>query len=144
VWLVHLVRHLAGRFPIRGWGGVLSWSLIPVLGVAVTVLYHTRAPLVARVLLSEEALLALVEEAESAPQRIDGVPELDWPRRAGTILVEGAFVQERCVFLLTDRAPVGRSYDLVFVRDGGRPEGEYRFGETRFDHVVGRWWTFAG
>jgi hypothetical protein len=59
------------------------------------------------------------------------------------MIIEGAYAQDRCVFLRTDYGPLFCSYGLAYVKDGGEPEGRYRGLRTDFDHLVGRWWTFG-
>ncbi len=34
-------------------------------------------------------------------------------------------------------------YGLVYVKDGGQPEGNYMNYLTTYSHLVGDWWTFV-
>ena len=120
-----LIRRTAGP---AGSGRVLAWGLCPAVGLLLTVMFVSRIPLVLRVAVSEGALLDLVEKEE--------------PGRAGAMFVQTVVVQGRCVFLLTNHAPIFKMYGLVYVEDAGRPEGEYLRYATTYEHLVGRWWTF--
>lgn len=142
-WCVLVVRRLVRRSNNErlNWRTALMWGVCPATGVLLTALYLSEVPLALRVEVSERALLDLVERVDSAP-KVDGTPQLRWPVRAGAIFVRGADVQQRCVFLLTNEAPIFRMYGLVYVRDGGTPEGDFWNYLTTYRHLVGRWWTF--
>lgn len=147
VWCIFLaMRYVAwskARAPRRTWRGVLLWGVCPATGLLLTVLYVTQVPLVLRVKLSETAMLELVEGAETAARAEEGSPQVAWPVRAGAMWVQYADVQERCVFLLTNHGFIFHMYGLVYVKGGGRPEGNYMGFRTGYRHLVGDWWTFV-
>jgi hypothetical protein len=134
-WCALLVQWLVKRRPFRGWRGKLRWAFCPAVGLLLVVLSATRLPLMARVAVSDGALLDLVERAEEG--------FADWPTLAGAMIIEGVDVQDRCVFLKTDDGVVFRMYGLVYVKDGGDPDGGYLQYPTDYRHLVGRWWTFG-
>jgi hypothetical protein len=133
-WFALLVQCIVKRRPFRGWRGKLRWAFCPAVGLLLTVLFATRLPLMARVAVSEGALLDLAERTERGFD--------DWPTLAGAMIIENAEVSDRCVFLKTDDGAIFRMYGLVYVKDGGEPEGDYLRFMTDFEHLVGRWWTF--
>lgn len=146
VWCVLAASRLLRRrsVPVRmGWRGGLAWALCPVAGLLLAALYMTQIPLAARVAIGESALLELVDRAENAPHVYQGVPDLEFPVRAGTIIVKSVYVQERCVFLVTSEGPIFRTYGLAYAKDEGElPARGFAHQFTNYYHLFGSWWTF--
>jgi hypothetical protein len=86
----------------------------------------------ARVKLSEPALLRLVEDIERG-RAVQGSPG-----RAGLIFVDHATAEEDCVVLTTESGYLTEC-GLVFSRTGTIPKPPAR----HLRHLYGRWYTFA-
>lgn len=121
--------------------GVASWALCPLLALLVAALAHFDLPLIARVELNEDELLALVERV----RRSDGEHAPDgFPERAGSFPIERIHRAHGCVFLQTDWTLSLAGAGLVHVPpDTQPPQLGYQGIAPDYRHLTGRWWAYV-